>query len=366
MILAAALLLLTAAEDLAVEVRSGNFPAYLRVPPAAYGSALLSSFRRVNGVPIEDPRYVSAIQMFYRAEGAEVRLDVGVLFGRFDQNDTPRSLEGIPRQAVGSYLIPLNTSVWLNELVRFGVEPFEVRTVPLKPEVLNPPAIENRTTALSLVSVDDDRNTYPVRLKNVSQKNIIALELRSPRGRDRSSQRGTAKLPRVLIAPDEIYTVLFSVYRGGRNTPAGFVADPPARQLIVISAVVFDDGSWEGEPETAAAILASLYGLRLQLARIVPGLEAFHRSGSDDPAELLAMVASLPEEPSQSEIDEAAVRFEALSRDALARELRHGLRMRREQLVLLLKSYERNQWKEMSSRIESTIQQYREELQALP
>lgn len=362
MILAAALLLLTAAEDLALEVRNGNFPYYVR----ANGSALFSSFRRVNGVPMEDPRYVSAIQMYCKAEGAEIRLDVEVLFGRFDQNDTPRSLEGVPRQTVGSYLVPLNTSVWLNELVRYGVEPFEVRTVTLKPEVPNPPVIENRTTALSLVSVDDDRNTYPVRLKNVSQKNIIALELRSPRGRDRSSQRGTAKLPRVLIAPDEIYTVLYSVYRGGRNTPAGFVADPPARQLIVISAVVFDDGSWEGEPETAGGILASLYGLRLQLARIVPGLEAFHRLGSDDPAELLALVASLPEEPSQSEIDDAAVRFKMLNPDILARELRQGLRMRREQLILLLKSYERNQWREMSSRLESMIREYHEELRALP
>jgi hypothetical protein len=141
------------------------------------------------------------------------------------------------------------------------------------------------------------------------------------------------------------------------------VADPPAQQLIIISAVVFDDGSWDGEPETAAAMLASLHGFRLQLSRIVPGLEALIRSRSNDPVELRALAASLPEEPSQFEIDAAAVRFSALRPDDLARELRQSLRMLRESL---LQSYERNQPVEMRGWLESMIEQYREELRALP
>jgi hypothetical protein len=367
MILAAALLLLAAADDLALEVQNpGGFPSYLTVrDSAASGSALFYSFRRVGGVPVDDPRYVTAIQMSYRAEGAAVRLEVGVLFGRFDHNDTPRSLEGVPRETVGRYLIPLNTSARLDDLARYGIEPFEVRTVPPKPEVPNLPAIDNRTTALDVVGVGEDRTTYPVQLKNISQKNVVALELRSPRDRGSSGQRGAAKLPRVLIAPGEIHTVQCSIDRTGRSTSTGFVADSPARQVIVISAVVFDDGSWDGESETAAALLAWLHGFRLQLARIVTGLEALLRSGSNDPAEVRALAAGLPEEPSRSEIDAAAARFGALRPEALARELHQSLRLRRDQLLSLLKDYDRNPGVELRNWLEPRIEQYREELRAL-
>jgi hypothetical protein len=63
----------------------------------------------------------------------------------------------------------------------------------------------------------------------------------------------------------------------------------PQRRQIVIAAVLFEDGSFEGEPDVAAGMAASWTGQAVQLSRIIPLLQTSSAVAADqDEASVLA------------------------------------------------------------------------------
>jgi hypothetical protein len=137
------------------------------------------------------------------------------------------------------------------------------------------PKVENRTNAIEVVGFDQKStpsDSFQLTLRNVSSKNIIALDLFMPSsdGNGGSGQRSQGfDKAHPLMPPGGITVSHFNVSRGGRMTPAGFVPDIALQQTIIIRTVVFDDGTYEGLVEPAAEIDAHRRGLDIQRKRIL-------------------------------------------------------------------------------------------------
>lgn len=102
---------------------------------------------------------------------------------------------------------------------------------------------------------------------------------------------------------------------------------------IVIAAVVFDDGSFEGEPDVAAEMAADMVGNRIQLTRVILLLRKVAARpvvGSDQLRMLQKDIAALSEDFDSGVAEELNERFAMASEDMRTRrikeEIRNGMR----------------------------------------
>jgi hypothetical protein len=75
------------------------------------------------------------------------------------------------------------------------------------------------------------------------------------------------------------------------------------------------------------------------------------------------MAASLPEEPSEPEVEAATARIGTTARATVADELRQSLRLYRQRLTM---EFEPNAGRDLRGWLERTLERCREELRALP
>jgi hypothetical protein len=161
-------------------------------------------------------------------------------------------------------------------LSKFGVEPFEIKVVRVAPQTAELPVLVNKTNAVQIVGIEPIVSTFPVyalKLHNLSEKNICALYMKTiadgrpmtsmPQGKDgepliKARDSGELKQPLITLAQSEL---------------EGYAPASPSSQQIVIASAVFEDGSYEGEVESAAMYRSMEAGRMMELKRIVPVLE---------------------------------------------------------------------------------------------
>lgn len=273
-------------------------PAFLPVPPAhAKRSAVWTPiFDRVAGFqPEPGTPPVRAVNIASSAEGDAARVDVSVFVGvrSFDKE-----------VQVGSYLLREGERAVVKELAAFGVEPFEIAAV--RPNISAPPlpSVSTRTTSLEVIGLEPTKSTIPaykLSLRNLSSKNITALQVdvfEGSRLRLSGSPHGQQGLPLIPAG-----AVLETNVLGAKDTTMtrfGYEPASPPFQTIVVTTLVFEDGSYEGDPAPALRINARTAGERIQLKRAVtelkktldtPGLTA-----SDAIAMLIQRVSALSDE----------------------------------------------------------------------
>jgi hypothetical protein len=135
--------------------------------------------------------------------------------------------------------------------------------------------------------------SYRISLRNQSNKNIVGIgvdvmaggkvQLSSkPRGIDGQS----------LIAAGNDYWLTVRAPTRARPTADGYTPTSPSDQQIQIKAAVFDDGTYEGDTETAAAIRSFRAGEKMVLPRLIPLLEKALNSSHDDLTEALKNLES--------------------------------------------------------------------------
>lgn len=273
-------------------------PAFLPVPPAnAKRSAVWTPiFDRVAGFqPEPGTPPVRAVNIASSAEGDAARVDVSLFVGvqSFDKE-----------VQVASYLLHEGEHVALKELAAFGVEPFEIAAV--RPNISAPPlpSVSTRTTSLEVIGLEPTKSTIPaykLSLRNLSSKNITALQVdvfEGSRLRLSGSPHGQKGLPLIPAG-----AVLETNVLGAKDTTMtrfGYEPASPPFQTIVVTTLVFEDGSYEGDPAPALRINARTAGERIQLKRAIsalkrtldtPGLTA-----SDAIAMLIQKVSALSDE----------------------------------------------------------------------
>lgn len=277
---------------------NGAAPSFLPVPPAnAKRSAVWTPrFERVAGFqPEPGTPPVRAVNIASSAEGDAARVDVSLFVGvRFFDKEVQ----------VGSYLLREGERAVVKELAAFGVEPFEIAA--LRPNISAPPlpSVSTRTTSLEVVGLERKKSTIPaykLSLRNLSSKNITALQVEVFEGtrlRLTGSPHGQQGLPLIPAG-----AVLETNVLGAKDTTMtrfGYEPASPPYQTIVVTTLVFEDGSYEGDPAPALRINARTAGERIQLKRAVtalkgtldtPGLTA-----SDAIAMLIQRVSALSDE----------------------------------------------------------------------
>lgn len=252
-----------AANNLILEVTyfKGTQPASQKIgaDARAGSSAWYARFQRVNGWQPKAGEFpVRAVNLvpYFEPDGA-VKVRVSVFTGeRFHDNEV----------FVADASLRENERKTITELTKFGVEPFEVAVVAGIREAADLPSIVNKTTSLQVL-VEPEVSELPrfkVKLLNNSNKEVAAVALETAAGdRKLISAMPQGKDGKPLIAPNE--TFVTSVPNNIRA-----LDETPQNYSLVVGAVVFTDGTYEGDPQKAASFRSFVIGRKAFLKRALP------------------------------------------------------------------------------------------------
>ena len=228
--------------------------------------------RQVPGKPINAIRF----EPVFNGETIDVKVTLlrGAESKGFEQEDQ-----------VGVYQVGIGEQRTINDLDQFGIEPIKISIENTVPPLPPSPGFENLTKAIEIVSVQAEnipKPAYKIALRNVSDKNILAVRVET----FHEGRRGTAALiqgedNRTYLAPGGVAERRVLVTTTER-TPTGYAPGTPANVTISIRTVVFEDLSFEGDSETACSMEGFVMGRRFWLKRLVALLDQeISKSNSD-------------------------------------------------------------------------------------
>ena len=278
---------------LALEVTfyAGRKPAYETVPgPDAKPSGAWFGFfgRIASWQAPAGAQPIEAVRVISRVEGDAVRVTVSTLSGS-------KALEN--EQPVGTYLIRETEKISIDDLKRFGIEPFQIKLVRVNPSIPPvPPVILKGVESVVVINSMAKETTLPsyrIILRNQSNKNIVGLGVDVVAGGTvqlTSKPRGIDGQP--LIAAGKEYWLTVAAPNRAQPSLGGYVPTSPSDQQILIKASVFDDGTYEGDMETAAAVRGYRAGEKMVLPRLIPLLEGALSSSNANLTEALRNLES--------------------------------------------------------------------------
>lgn len=208
---------------------------------------------------------------------------------------------------VATFLLRENETIVVKELKAFGVEPFEIAVVRLMPAAANLPTVENKTDSLPVIGIEPNYSTLPsfkVRIQNLSNKSVSAFTQEVQiAGRRMLSSMPQGREGRALIAPGAVYELILTGASRTIKTADGEKPEAQSNQTFVIRAVVFEDGTFEGDAIEAARFRGFTLGRKLQLEQII---ERFNKAlqGKENLLEQIsAEISSLNVKPDQAAFD---------------------------------------------------------------
>lgn len=256
----------------------------------------------------KDDDHVSLVRIAASFEGGAWQIKISVIRGGFQDKG---------EHAVATYSARVGESVRVREMAGLGVEPFEVTIVPVIPEAVAPPEVTNKTRSIGVVSLTPGMIPQPYRLllQNLSHKRVAALEVNAYGDKERLYlmwPRGEWDRP-LMEAGATFEMELQSAPRG----QSAFGEHPPNRpDRFEVATVVFEDGTYEGEPFLAALINALMAGSKAQLEQVLALLrEAFEATGDSNKDVVLNLkrgASGLSEEAEPAQIKELGARFRTL------------------------------------------------------
>lgn len=273
---------------LALEVTfyPGRKPAYQAVPAANTGSkwAWYAMLKHIDSwQPPPEGHMIRAVKLVPRVEGDAARVNVLVMWGE-------PALDG--EKQIASYLIRENESVDVQELRDFGIEPFGIKLVRLSPNLAPVPSVfMEKVPSLVLmnaVSVDATLSFYRMTLSNQSSKDIVGLAVDVMTGpKMEISGRPRERFGQALIPAGKTYELSVRAPVRAEGTPGGFTPGVVGNHEVFIRSIVFADGTFEGEPDSAAQIRSFREGEKLVLPGLIAGLDKAIKSESVDTHRML-------------------------------------------------------------------------------
>ena len=179
-------------------------------------------------------------------------------------------------QPVATVVVAPGARVAVDALRNVGVAPVVMTLTSLSPATLYQPQVVNRTAGLDVVNIEvrvDPSPRYEITVKNLSSQPAVNFHIVAYREERRAlaGNRGNTDAS-PIVAPGATY--LFTLL------PAGGVASksggwtPASHDTIEIAAVLWEDGTIEGDPAPMASALSVYIGRATQLARAVAVLKA--------------------------------------------------------------------------------------------
>jgi hypothetical protein len=263
----------------------------------------------------EVPSAAGVIKVTFWLEQDSVRVEVLAYLGEIAPNSRPPDWQKLPQMKIASRLVRLDETISIDETQRVGIQLFQVKLVRAAPWSIGPPEVINKTQALNVESTTEERPAYTVTVRNVSTKNISAIMWYGIEN-DRKGGGGGVQGGLLVRAGKEFQIQQhFSNSQEKRADESN--SELPRKRQIVIAAVLFEDGSFEGEPDTAATMAAGWSAEAQQLSRIIPLLQSAAASGDPDQTASLAKlkndIGALSEEVDTAQVAKLLTRFPNLS-----------------------------------------------------
>jgi hypothetical protein len=265
-----------AASDYNVELTNFGMPKYVGTVPAdgqRSGLYMNSHLRRIaewqpsGGVAAP----AAVLKTEFWLDAGTIRFEVLAYLGEIAPDSRPPDWEKLQKIKIASRVLPMDQVVTIDETRRVGIEPFQVRGFRAGPWSIGPPQVVNKTQALNVEKTTEERPDYVVTLRNVSTKNIAALQWYGVEN-DRKGSGGGLEGMR-LIPGGRVFQVHQHFANAGEKQTDDSSSELPRRRQIVIAAVLFDDGSFEGDEEIAAGVAVHWVAESFQFARLISVLE---------------------------------------------------------------------------------------------
>lgn len=322
---------------LAVEISiEGYPPGFQSVPGESFGGR----YREIPGAPrpegVTEPL---VIRVQDRMEGDAVRVVVSAYADKFHEREI----------GIASFLLRENERVTVNEMRNVGFEPFGLAVVRVKPDAPAPPAAASRIPSVGVVGVEARRTNFPsykVTLRNLSQKDIVYLEIKTlgERGRPMTIHWARGEHNRPVLPAGGTYETHTGGGSAGARGADGYTPNGP--RFVEVVAAVFSDHTYEGDAGSAASYLARLSGYKTQLARVLALLrEAAEGAGANERAAegLKARATALGRELDEAGRESLSARFpdfDAARLDGLKSSYEYGLDLVRKELLKDIGEYE--------------------------
>ncbi|MGI8837876.1 MAG: hypothetical protein ACR2H4_14750 [Pyrinomonadaceae bacterium] len=250
---------------LEISFRKDAAPTYNEIIREKMIGGWFGRFDRIPNWQLPDGQLpVRAVNINSRLDADLVVITVSVLRGvKFHDEET----------SVGKYELREEESISVTELQQFGVEPFRLKVVRITPSVSPQPIVKSHAKSLEVVGIEPvsaTLPTYKLTLHNLSDKNISAFEINIVDGSKvvvSSWPHGPDGLP--IIKAGGFYESGEPLLIRAQRTAAGYGPSVPDSQQTVISCVIFEDGSYEGDAKTAAELRAMTLGRKLALTRLL-------------------------------------------------------------------------------------------------
>jgi hypothetical protein len=282
-----------------VEYFKGAKLAYHPVPGGAW-------YGRFGRVSTPQPRAaadtVRAVDVKTSLAGGRVEIRVGVYVGEhfFDRLDE-----------VAAYTLAPGETTTAAELEGVGVVPFVFKVLRVNDADVAPPAIVNETQSVEAVVEEFTPAPLPratVLLRNLSAKRVRAVGLDQVfHDRRRATTQAAESEGKILMEPGGTYVRRLAV-TDGEATANDFT--PEAVGSIVVTTVIFEDYTYEGEALPAALAWAHDEGERLQLPRVMALIRRAHAARdvetTEAPGRFRAAVTALDFAAPQTAMDALA------------------------------------------------------------
>lgn len=294
----------------------------------------------------EVPSETAVLRLQVWLEERVPQIEIFAYLGKATPQARMEEWEKLPKVKVLTRALLLDETVTISDTERFGIVPFKLRAFKAQPWSIGPPTVTNKTAALTITSLTESRPHYRVAVKNLSHTPISGIRWY---GLENGRRGGGSGMSGPLVIPSG---GSFEIRQHFGFAEAPMMRDatnwrPPTRE-IVIAAILFHDGSYEGEPDEAVEMAANKAGERFQLERAA----RLWRNLSVTPASEQATVAvrlkgeisALSEEAPTEVVDELITRFSVASQDMRNRRIRHhvsnGLRFVKNHLRSEIERYE--------------------------
>ncbi|MEP6911385.1 MAG: hypothetical protein ABI923_01450 [bacterium] len=302
----------------------------------------------------EVPAEVSALRIEFWTEEGGIMIEVKAYLGQSGPHSRPEDWEKLQTVKVALRLVRENETISVVETEAFGIEPFSVKVSRSAPWSIGVPEIVNKTQALTVTHLSEARPAYTLTVRNVSPKDISAISWYGLTNLRRGG--GTGLSGASLIRAGNVFDIhqRFGFDEARPEDPPG---EQPPKRAIVIAAVVFEDGTFEGEVDQSAEMASSLSGHNIQFRRAIQLMRDVSLLPADDLPAILAKLkrkfASLGETADPEVVTELASRFASASQDTRNRrikeEVNNSLKSAKMHLVQTLEKFE-YQWSKSPTR----------------
>jgi hypothetical protein len=262
--------------------------------------------------PAAGDSLVQAIRIVPEVEGDAVRVKVSTMYGErlFDKE-----------LLVATYLLTIDDKVRVDELKKYGIQPFALRLIKVFPSTANLPTVVTHAPSISALSVQPNDSSIPsvtVKLRNLSYKEIVAIGVKVFAG-DKIRTNG---VPRGneghnLIEAGGLYDYPVRIAQVAQAGPNGYVPVSAPNQKVLITAVLFRDGTFEGDAEMASRAAGYNLGAKIMLGKMLPIFDQALAAGDANPIavleELRSRVSALTADVDPKVAEELAGKFPSLS-----------------------------------------------------